>query len=104
MSEQVQLLTIHRDVNTGHISLSSFLLRTVVRVSGSGRAAQLVATARMVYQECSGGREVKVNIINARDEKRKEAEGVKTKTDTACMILFSFFYGCKLSTEEGRRR
>ena len=50
------------------------------------------------------GREVTVNIINARDEKRREAEGAQTKTDTACMILFSFFYGCKLSTEEGRHR
>ena len=68
-------------------------------MSSFGRAVGL-EVARMVDQECSGGRDVRVNIINAIDED----EGVRTKTDTACMILFSFFYGCKLSKEEGRRR
>ena len=56
----------------------------------------------MGYQECSVGREVKVDMKSLREQKRLEAEG--TSGDTVCMVLLTFFFGCKLATEEGRSR
>ena len=56
----------------------------------------------MGYQECSVGREVKVDMKSLREQKRLEAEG--RSSDTVCMVLLTFFFGCKLATEEGRSR
>jgi len=56
----------------------------------------------MGYQECSVGRDVKVDMKSLREQKRLEAEG--TSGDTVCMVLLTFFFGCKLATEEGRSR
>ena len=53
----------------------------------------------MGHQPCLGGKHVKVDMVN---EKRIEAEG--GSANSVCIVLFSFFFGYKLSAEEGRRR
>ena len=75
-------------------------------MSGSARSAQLgysvvsqIYNSRMGHQPCLGGKHVTVNIM---DEKRMEAEGVSA--NSICIVLFSFFFGYKLSPEEGRMR
>ena len=76
-----------------HISLASFLM-----ISSSCEEQE----DTMGYQECSVGREVKLDMKNIREEKRLEAEGVPG--NSVCMVLLTFFFGCNLSTEEGRCR
>jgi len=56
----------------------------------------------MGYQDCSVGREVKLDMKIVREEKRLEAEGVSS--NSVCMVLLTFFFGCNLSSEEGRCR
>ena len=75
-------------------------------MSGSARSAQPGDTfesyrqsRRMVHQPCLGGKHVAVDIG---DEKKMEAEGVSA--NSICIVLFSFFFGYKLSAEEGRSR
>ena len=76
-----------------------------MRVSGCAyqdRQGRAVRKDTMGYQECSVGRDVKVDMKSLREQKRLEAEG--TSGATVCMVLLTFFFGCKLATEEGRSR
>ena len=75
-------------------------------MSGSARSAQLgysVVTerynSRMGHQPCLGGKHVNVDMAEG---KRMEAEGVSA--NSICTVIFSFFFGYKLSAEEGRKR
>ena len=53
----------------------------------------------MGHQPCLRGKHVEVDMM---EEKRMEAEGVST--NSVCILLFSLFFGYKLSPEEGRMR
>ena len=53
----------------------------------------------MGHQPCLGEKHVKVDMV---EEKRMEAEG--DSANSVCMVIFSFFFGYRLSPEEERSR